>query len=294
MNTIKFLDLDCVSLENASLSLLVAQSVGPRIVSLRFNGGDNLFAELPDFVAELPEGELFHFYGGHRLWHAPENMPRTYALDDKPVEIIPTQDSLSVMQLVEVQTGIEKSVRVSLIGNKPQVIVRHTLTNRGLWPVACAPWAITQVKNGGVAILPQSQEQTGYLPNRSLALWPYNDMVSPHVTWGNRFILIRAQMQTAFKVGFPNPRGWLAYWLDGTLFVKRAAFDAQAAYYDFGSSSECYCNDRFLELETLAPISKMAPGESATHTETWELYADVDFPADEDAVQGIIERLGLD
>jgi hypothetical protein len=101
-------------------------------------------------------------------------------------------------------------------------------------------------------------------------------------------------MPSPFKVGFPNPRGWLAYWLGGTLFVKRAAFDAQATYYDFGSSSECYCNDQFLELETLAPISKMAPGESATHTETWELYADVDFPADEDVVQGIVEKLGLE
>ena len=294
MNTIKFLDLDCVPLENSSLSLLVAQSVGPRIVSVRFNGGDNLFAELPDFIVERPDGNNYRFIGGHRLWHAPENMPRTYAPDDKPVEIIPTQDSLSIMQQVEVQTGIEKSMRVSLVGNKPQVIVRHTLTNRGLWPVECAPWAITQLKSGGVAILPQAQDQTDLLPNRTLTLWPYTDIANPHVTWDNRFILVRAQMQTAFKVGFPNPRGWLAYWLGGTLFVKRATLDAQAAYYDFGSSSECYCNDRFLELETLAPISTLAPGESATHTETWELYADVDFPADKDTVQGIIEKLGLE
>ena len=294
MNTIKFLGFDCVPLENAYLSLLVTQSVGPRIISLRFKSGENLFAELPDFVTRCPDGELFHFYGGHRLWHAPENMPRTYALDDKPVEIIPTQDSLSAMQQVEDQTGIEKSMRVSLVGNKPQVIVRHTLTNRGLWPVECAPWAITQLKSGGVAILPQAQDQTDLLPNRMLTLWPYTDIASPHVTWDNRFILVRAQMQTAFKVGFPNPRGWLAYWLAGTLFVKRATLDTQAAYYDFGSSSECYCNDRFLELETLAPISTLAPGESATHTETWELYADVDFPADKDTVQGIIEKLGLE
>jgi len=294
MNTTKFLDLDCVPLENASLSLLVAQSVGPRIVSLRFKDGDNLFAELPDFVTKRPDGELFHFYGGHRLWHAPEHMPRTYVPDDQPVDIVPTRNGLSITQQVETQTGIEKSIQISLADDKPQAILRHTLTNRGLWPVECAPWAITQVKTGGVAILPQSREQTEYLPNRSLALWPYNDMASPHVTWGNRFILVRAQMQTAFKVGFPNPRGWLAYWLDGTLFVKRAAFDAQAAYYDFGSSSECYCNGQFLELETLAPISRLAPGESATHTETWELYADVDFPKDEDAAQGIAEKLGLE
>ena len=101
-------------------------------------------------------------------------------------------------------------------------------------------------------------------------------------------------MDGSFKVGFPNPRGWLAYWMNDTLFVKRASYEAGAKYYDFGSSSECYCNNSFLELETLAPIGKLAPGESATHTETWELYADIDFPENEDVVQAIVEKLGLE
>lgn len=85
-----------------------------------------------------------------------------------------------------------------------------------------------------------------------------------------------------------------AYWLDGTLFVKHAAFDASAAYYDFGSSSECYCNDKFLELETLAPIHRLEPGGSAEHVETWDLYADVDYPADEGTAQAIVDKLGLE
>jgi len=295
MDTIKFLKFDCVPLENAVLNLLVTQSVGPRIISLRFNGGDNLFAELPDFVAERPDGKIFHFYGGHRLWHAPENMPRTYFPDDEPVEIIPNQTGLSITSRVEDESNIEKAIQISLVEDKPQVIVCHTLTNRGPWPVECAPWTITQFKPGGVAILPQSQERTDVLPNRLLALWPYTDLDSPQVCWGNRYILVRAEMASPFKIGFPNPRGWLAYWLDGTLLViKRAVFDAQAEYYDFGSSSECYCNDRFLELETLTPRDKLVPGESVTHTETWELYADVAFPKDEDATQVIVDRLGLE
>lgn len=294
MDTIKFLNFDCVPLENAVLNLLVTQSVGPHIISLRFNGGDNLFAELPDYVTERPDGKIFHFYGGHRLWHAPENMPRTYVPDDEPVEVIPNQSGLSITSRVEDESKIEKSIQISLVEDKPQIIVRHTLTNRGPWPVECAPWAITQFKPGGLAILPQSQEQTDVLPNRLLTLWPYTDLGSPQVCWGNRYILVRAEMERPFKIGFPNPRGWLAYWLDGTLFVKRAAFEAQAEYYDFNSSSECYCNDQFIELETLAPITRIKPGESTTHTETWELYADVEFPKDEDTAQKIVEKLRLE
>ena len=288
------LDYDCVSLENHSISLLVTQSVGPRILSLRFNGGENIFAELPDFITERPDGERFYFHGGHRLWHAPENMPRTYAPDNHPVEIAQLENELSVTQPVEAETGIEKSIRISLVKDRPQVIVHHTLTNRSLWSIECAPWAITQLRTGGVAILPQSQQPHDVLPNRSLSLWAYTDIANPNVTWGNRFILVRSGMDNAFKVGFPNPRGWLAYWIDGTLFVKHAAFDPRAAYYDFGSSSECYCNGKFLELETLAPICKLEPGDSITHTETWELHANVEFPADENAAQRIADLLGLE
>jgi hypothetical protein len=294
MDTVKFLNVDCVGLENSSLSLLITQSVGPRIISLRFNGGDNLFAELPDTVSEHPDGSIFHFYGGHRLWHAPENMPRTYQPDNEPVDVIPTQNGLTVLQPVEKVTGIEKSIDISLVGEKPQVIVRHTLANRGVWPVACAPWAITQLKPGGIAILPQSREDTRLLPNRAMALWPYSDIASPYVNWGNKHILIHAKMDTAFKVGYPNLRGWLAYWHSGTLFVKRAAFNPNADYYDFGSSSTCYCGEKFIELETLGPKSTIEPGESVTHTESWELYSDVQFPENEEAVDGIVADLGLE
>jgi hypothetical protein len=133
------------------------------------------------------------------------------------------------------------------------------------------------------------------VPNRSLAIWPYSDVTSPHLSWGNRYLLVRAEMESgAFKIGFPNPRGWLGYWFAGTLFVKRAPFHRGASYYDLGSSSECYCNDRFLELETLAPVGQLAPRTSVTHTENWELYAGVNRPSDEAAAAAIAEELGLE
>src|SRR5688572_3571353 len=290
MQTQKFLNYDCIELNNGVISLLVTQSVGPRIISFRFSDSENILAELPNFVIKRPDGKDFHIYGGHRLWHAPEHMPRTYAIDDQPVEIISEKNSLKVNQQVEVETGIEKSIEIKLNEGKPQIILHHIFTNRNLWAIETAPWAITQFKTGGVAILPQTKEDAGFLSNRSMALWSYTDIKSPYVDWGNDLILIRAEMPTPFKVGFPNPRGWLAYWLNKTLFVKRAIYQDNQAYYDFGSSSECYCNSDFLELETLSPITKLEPNESVTHTETWELYKNVDLPTDEKSAQEIIEK----
>lgn len=291
MRSDKFLGIECIALENQFLELLVTQSVGPRVISLRLDGGENLFAELPDEVIERPEGEYFRFYGGHRLWHAPESFPHTYAPDNQPVHIMETAAGCAIRQDVEANTGIEKQIEINLSKDKPQVVIHHTLINRGLRMVTCAPWAITQMKTSGVAVLPQTQVDTVLLPNRSLALWPYSDIRSPMVKWGNRFILIEAQMVSPFKVGYPNPAGWLAYWYQDTLFVKRAKYDEHATYYDFGSSSECYCNDKFLELETLGPGVSLETDEATTHTEIWEVHPDVEKPTDKATAEKIVERL---
>ncbi|HET6823549.1 MAG TPA: hypothetical protein VFH34_12945 [Anaerolineales bacterium] len=294
METSTFLGLECHALENEQLKLLVMRSAGPRILSFGFKDGDNLFAELPDARIDDFGGDAFHFYGGHRLWHAPEEPRRTYLPDDFPVDIVSAENGLTVTQKTEAQTGLQKMIEIRLPGESPQVIITHYLTNQGLWPVTCAPWAITQLKPGGTAILPQTRQDTGVLPNRSLALWPYTDMVNPNVRWGSNYILLDAELDSPFKIGFPNPRGWLAYWWNGTLFVKRAEYDAQAEYFDFGSSSECYCNDQFIELETLSPIRTIAPGETVSHIETWELYREIDRPRHESDAQRIVDALGLE
>jgi hypothetical protein len=285
---------DCITLENDSLRLQVARSFGPRIISLSFRGGSNLLAELPDFVTQRPDGKDYHFYGGHRLWVAPEDPIRSYALDDQPVEIIQSGNSLLVRKPVEAESGIEKSMQVDLAETGASVTITHRLLNPGPDPLECAPWAITQFRMAGVAVLPQGFHRNSLLPDRSLALWPYTNISSPHVSWGNRYILLHAEPQAPFKIGFPNPRGWLGYWLDGVLFFKRVDYKTGEQYIDFGSSSECYCNYHFLELETLAPIGRIAPNASATHTETWQLFGNIASIRDESAVQAILDEVGME
>jgi hypothetical protein len=283
MRTIKFSGQDCVELSNNSLSILVTQSVGPRLISLKFRDGENIFAELPDAILDCPGIGDFHLYGGHRLWHAPEEPRRTYLPDDDPVDIQPIENGLILKSELEKETGIQKEIKILLDQDQKTIQVEHDLTNFGIWPVTLAPWAITQVRPGGRAILPQNIElwdQNPTLPNRNLVLWPYTDINSPYIEWGNEAVLIRAEMSEGhLKIGFPNPRGWMAYWLSGTLFVKRAAYYKNAEYYDFGSSSECYCCPEFLEVETLGPKTMLNPGDSVHHHETWELYAEIPWPA---------------
>jgi hypothetical protein len=291
----RYANYDCVKLENKALSLWVTRDVGPRIIGLALQGGDNLLAVVPQATATTPAGNVYQFRGGHRLWHAPEDVERTYVPDDTAVTITNIPNGIQTSQAIEAPTGIEKQMAITLPDETAKVIIDHTLINQGPWPVELAPWAITQLKPGGFAILPQTDRPTGLLPNRRLAFWPYARLKSPHLQLNDRYVFFQAAIEDdeAFKVGWANWDGWLGYWVDDTLFIKEADYQNGADYFDFGSSSECYCDYRCLELETLGPRTTLAPGEAVSHQEVWRLFPNVSLTAEETAVTEVISRLKI-
>ena len=284
--------IECVALESGPLRVLVTRSVGPRILSLEADGSGNLFAELPDHKLDYPGEGDFHLYGGHRLWVAPEDPTTTYRPDDDPVVITSVEDGLNVVQSADPETGLQKSLRIRILESR--VDIDHTVTNLGTQPVECAPWAITQMAPGGSGYLPLPTgiaDGSPFLPNRSLVLWHYTDVDSPYLELSNDQVRIdTGAVEAPLKIGAPNPVGWLAYWREGTIFAKWAAYDAQAAYFDLGASSQCFANQDFLELETLGPRVNLAPQAAVTHGESWQIVTDVPRPmnrADLEKVLGV-------
>lgn len=285
---------ECLKLDNGALSLWLTTAVGPRIIGAELPGHSNILAEVPESTLPVNGRRRYQVRGGHRLWHAPEVAERTYLPDDDPLAVTRLENGVCLAQPVEAASGIAKQLCVTLDAEAARVTVEHRLTNHGLWGVELAPWAITQLRPGGLGILPQVREDTGLLPNRRIALWPYTRIDSPHLLWGDRFVFVRATMtEGALKIGWANPAGWLAYAVDEQLFVKQTTYDPQATYPDFGSSSECYCNPLFIELETLGSLVTLAPGATTTHVETWTLYDGVSVTAEETAVAAALAALGL-
>jgi hypothetical protein len=74
---------NCIRLINNNIELIVTTDVGPRIIRCGFINKKNLL-----YVSDLEKGKTggsqWHIYGGHRLWNAPEVMPRTYFPDNNP------------------------------------------------------------------------------------------------------------------------------------------------------------------------------------------------------------------
>jgi hypothetical protein len=94
--------------------------------------------------------------------------------------------------------------------------------------------------------------------------------------------------------GVFNPAGWGAYFLNGTLFVKRAQVIPRAEYPDFGCNFEIFTNREFLELESLGPKVQLSQGESTVHTETWSLFRNVPRGQDESWIRDAVAPRGVE
>jgi hypothetical protein len=255
-----------------------------RITGLTPAGKQNMFADLSgDAPIVTPYGD-YHFLGGHRLWHAPEAMPRTY-IPDQQVAVTDLPNGAILESQTEPGTGMRKRIEICLAADKPSVTLTHLLINDGLWEVELAPWTITQFRLGGIVVLPMpvgNADPAGLLPNRQISLWPYTRINDPRLKLDDQFVLIKADViPQPFKAGYFNPHGWLAYWMDGILFRKSFGARTDVLHPDNNSNAEVYCNAEFVELESLAPLERLNPGASVTHVETWDIFYGLDILPEE-------------
>ena len=245
-----------------------------RISGLKPKDKENLFVDLSHLPPIPPPHGDFHFRGGHRLWHAPESMPRTYAPDTGALKITDLDDGVSLETQTEPGTGIRKRIDIRLDSASPTVRLTHTLINDGAWTVELAPWAITQFRLGGTVILPlptQKADAAGLLPNRQFSFWQYSNLADPRLKLQDEYSFFKAESDPNFKMGYFNPHGWLGYWVEGVFFKKTFGALTDGNYPDNNCNAEIFCNEDFVELESLAPFVRLEPGASVMHEEIWEI-----------------------
>jgi len=286
----------CYRLANHIVEAIASTDFGPRILHFGLLDQENEFWLDPAQVG-LIGSETHTLYGGHRLWHAPEDPQRTYCPDNEPVYYETKPDSILLRQPVEKTTGIQKEIELRILPDQPGVMVTHRLSNRNLWEVELAPWGLSMMAAGGTAILPHPERlpwPARLLPGHSLALWSYTDMSDARWTWGEKFILLRQDraINVPQKIGMLNNAGWMAYARNGHLFVKCFQFQSAGKYTDLGSSVEVFTNDAFLELETLGPMVSIAPQGDIEHREFWFLFSGISSPRDDgQVIQQVLPRV---
>lgn len=273
---------NCYRLANAETELIVTTDVGPRILRYAHLGGPNLFLELPDQFGQGGEA-AFRPRGGHRLWTAPENFPRTYEADNGPVDAQVQGSILTVTAPVE-SCGVRKQLRIRLAHVGSSVHIVHRVENALAWPIEVSAWALTMMAPGGVGITgfpPRGTHSEVLLPTNPLVMWAFSDLSDPRWTFTKKYLVLRQDPanSTPTKLGLFNEKTWGAYLLKDQLFLKRAEAIAGKPYPDFGASYETFTNETTLELETLSPLTRLEPGAALEHTENWSLHRGVALDA---------------
>ncbi len=263
---------------NGELELVVSLDVGPRVLRCGFKGWRNLFGEFPEQLGKAGE-KKWMLRGGHRLWVAPETRDRTYELDNGSVQVEEIRNGLRVVAKPGPVTRLRKTLEIRLAADRNRVTIDHTLTNEGRKPAECSAWALSVMAQRGLAILPLPKIARGsgaFAPNQNWSLWSYTDLGDPRLSFGSRFILVRQDPRLGpTKIGMAHRQGWVAYLVNGCLFVKRFKRDDSSVYPDGNVNLEVYTDKRILELETLAPLVTLRPGQSTTHREEWTVFKDV-------------------
>jgi hypothetical protein len=279
METVERLNLpNCIRLSNREVEIIVTTDVGPRILSYAFVGGENVLGWHPNAKVETALGE-FKPYGGHRLWIAPENMPNSYAPDNAPVEYFFDEhnNSIRLVQPLEPVTETQKEITVSLDENGSRVSINHRITNRGEKEIEIAAWALTIMRDGGEAFIPNEPfapySGETLLPVRNLTCWSYTDLSDSRWSFDREFIRLRVDENKLEpqKIGVLNKQGWAKYRVGDLEFTKRFEFRENAVYPDMNSNTELYTASSFVEIESLAPLTKLASGDLTEHVEKWEL-----------------------
>ena len=270
---------NCYRVSNGEIELIVTGDVGPRIIRFAFVGGQNLFKEYPEQLGKTGE-EKFQLRGGDRVWKAPEDPIATWAPDNVPVEIKVTEAGLIAREPVEPLTNLQKEIEVNMAPSGPNVTVIHRIANRSLFPLEFAPWALTMMAQGGMAVTgfpPRGKHPINLEATNPLVMWAYTNLSDPRWKFTRKFMMLRQDPNNsdAQKLGLFNSDTWAAYVLNGEAFVKRVKSDPSKTYTDFGCSFETFTNNEFLEIETLGPITKVQPGQAVEHAEHWGLFRNV-------------------
>jgi len=278
---------NCYRISNGEVELVVTTDVGPRIIRYALVGGQNLFKEFDDQMGKSGEA-TWQPRGGHRLWISPEDAVLSYALDNAPVHVEKKGDAMELTESVEKETGLEKRMIVKLAPTGSAVEVIHRITNRAAKGREFAPWSLTMMAQGGVAIIafpPRGTHPKDLPPTNPLVMWPYTDFSDPRWQFTRKYLLLRQDPKNANpqKTGLFNRDTVAAYLLGSDLFIKRSMARDARHQPDFGCSLETFTNDQFLELETLGVLGNVPPGAAVEHTEHWGLYRNIKIPSWSDA-----------
>ena len=279
--------------------------MGPRIIRFGFLGCKNFlldnrkaFTPKTDkvYTDYYGEGKAWENFGGHRVWMTKETYPETYTPDDQPVKYTVTENGAVFEQPDDTKNGVKKMFEIKMDPDDANMQIKTTVKNISENEKEFAVWCISVAAADGTLIIPMNTNDTGYLANRTISVWPYTDLRDSRLRFGKKYVTVKqdTNAKVPFKIGLDLNGGQVYYVNGNDVFCKKYENNhPDGIYPDNGVSFETYTDDTILEIENLSEVKKVASGEENTMVESWSLFkkpCEVDF-TDENSIDAFLTKI---
>ena len=291
---------DCIRLENGSTQVTLCPAAGGRVLEYSWKGKNALYLPPGSEGWTCAPGKEDGAMTAGRFDIGPE---QTIA---KHPELwmgqwsgkLTGSRSARLVSPKDKPTGVQLIRDFTLDKNSSRLECKQTIKNVSTETQAYCHWSRTFALGGGICVIPltrPSRFPNGYVmygPGPAINFRPED----PNLRARDGFLEITAAPKFP-KLGMDTYAGWFAYLMKTDLmFVKRFPTYPDRVYNEVAglTLSIWYPDGPMCELEPICPREKLAPGQSATFTETWWLlphaYPEEGKPIDVKQVESQVER----
>jgi len=237
---------------------------GNSIIKIAFNGGRIISYKYgeKEILTQNSEHENF----GSTLWTAPQidwGWPPFEVLDNQEYNVEKIGDILKMTSMPDSKSGFqfEKSWQAT---ENNSIRIEYLIKNISGKAKQVGPWEVTRVPCGGLVFFPDGGK--GKVPESNLK----PDLQKDGINW---VAIDKKPIEDHQKLFSTAKEGWLAYYLNGLLFIKQFPDIQPENYSPQQGEVEIYINKEksYTELENQGAYRLLQPGESIEYIVNWYL-----------------------
>ena len=203
---------------------------------------------------------------GSTFWTSPQsewNWPPVPEYDTKPYQAELTDNSLVLTGDKSARFGYRVRKEFTVDSKDNAFVIKYTIVNESGETRKVAPWEISRVPNGGIVFF-DAKEVT-----------PANNMKGLPFTYEKGAAWYVMDEDKANRKINADGKGWLAFYNNGLLFVKKFQDLAPSEPAPAEAEIQIYTNTgkTFVEIEEQGAYTTLKPGEELDWTVTWYLVA---------------------
>ena len=237
---------------------------GNSIIKIAFNGGRIISYKYgeKEILTQNSEHENF----GSTLWTAPQidwGWPPFEVLDNQEYNVEKIGDILKMTSMPDSKSGFqfEKSWQAT---ENNSIRIEYLIKNISGKAKQVGPWEVTRVPCGGLVFFPDGGK--GKVPESNLK----PDLQKDGINW---VAIDKKPIEDHQKLFSTAKEGWLAYYLNGLLFIKQFPDIQPENYSPQQGEVEVYINKSksYTELENQGAYRLLQPGEAIECIVNWYL-----------------------